>query len=154
MAKKNRSTMTKYRSSLGRPKTTDPKILQQTMEEIMQRKKMDSQNVKMDSQPVRARMLADVQKLVSQERNKEYGEPRQNMARTAAIMAAYLGDRPGSAFRAEDVAAFGIILKLGRLAENPHKLDSWRDVAGYAAIGYEVVEQQQPRRRGRPPKQQ
>ena len=61
MAKKNRSTMTKYRSSLGRPKTTDPKILQQTMEEIMQRKKMDSQNVKMDSQPVRARMLADVQ---------------------------------------------------------------------------------------------
>ena len=147
--------MTKYRSSLGRVKTTDPKILQQTMEEIMQRKKkkMDSQNVKMDSQPVRVQMLGDVQNLVSQERNKEYGEPRQNMARTAVMLAAYLGDRPGSAVRGEDVAAFGIILKLGRLAENPHKLDSWRDVAGYASIGYEIVEQQQPKKRGRPPKQ-
>lgn len=147
--------MTKYRSSLGRVKTADPKILQQTMEEIMQRKKkkMDSQNVKMDSQPVRVQMLGDVQNLVSQERNVEYGEPVENMARTAAMLAAYLGDRPGSAVRGEDVAAFGIILKLGRLAENPHKLDSWRDVAGYASIGYEIVEQQQPKKPGRPPKQ-
>ena len=139
--------MTKSRS--------DPKILQQTMEEIMQRKKkkMDSQNVKMDSQPVRVQMLGDVQNLVSQERNVEYGEPVENMDRTAQMLRAYFGSRPGSSIEAHDSAALGIILKLGRLAENPGSMDSWRDVAGYASIGYEIMEQQQPRKRGRPPKQ-
>ena len=111
-----------------------------------------SKNTSLDSSPVRVKMLADVQNLVSQERNREYGEPGENLGRTAAIMAAYLGDRPGGDFRADDVAAFGIILKLGRLAQNPHKLDSWRDVAGYASIGYEIIEKQQPKKRGRPPK--
>ena len=132
--------MTKFHS--------DPKILQQTMEEIMQRKKK-----KMDSQPVRVQMLGDVQKIVSRERNVEYGEPVENMDRTAQMLRAYFGSRPGSSIEAHDSAALGIILKLGRLAENPGSMDSWRDVAGYASIGYEIMEQQQPRKRGRPPKQ-
>lgn len=137
------SSMTKSRS--------DPRILQQTMEAIMKRK-LDSQTVVLDSQPVRARMLADVGEIVSQNRNLEYGEPAENMARTAQMLAAYMGQRPGTALAAHDVAAFGIILKLGRLAENPGSMDSWRDVAGYAAIGFEVMEAQQPKKRGRPPK--
>lgn len=131
MARKrtNRSSMTKSRSE-----------------------KMDSQTVKMDSQPVRARMLGEVQEIVSAARNLEYGEPGQNMARTAQMLAAYIGSRPGEALAAHDVAAFGIILKLGRLAENPGSMDSWRDVAGYASIGFEIMEAQQPKKRGRPPK--
>jgi hypothetical protein len=54
-------------------------------------------------------------------------------------MAAYLGHRTGRELEAHDVAAFGIILKLGRLAHDPTKLDSWTDVAGYASIGYETI---------------
>lgn len=114
--------------------------------------KMDSQTVKMDSQPVRARMLAEVVDLVSRHRNGEYGEPGANMARTAQMLAAYLGNRPGNTISGQDVAAFGIILKLGRLAENPRSMDSWRDIAGYASIGFEIMQQQMPKKRGRPRK--
>ena len=114
--------------------------------------KMDSKTEKMDSLPVRARMLADVVDLVNGERNGEYGEPGENMTRTAQMLAAYLGSRPGDSISGQDVAAFGIILKLGRAAANPNSLDSWRDMAGYASIAYEIMAEQQPKKRGRPRK--
>ena len=90
--KKKRSLMTKSRS-----KSLDSASLD------------SAKSTSLDSSPVRVKMLADVQNLVSQERNREYGEPGENRGRTAAIMAAYLGDRPGGDFRADDVAAFGIM---------------------------------------------
>jgi hypothetical protein len=94
----------------------------------------------MDATPSpRQQMLRDAEQLVANGRNKEYGDPTTNMARTAEMMAAYLGHRTGRELEAHDVAAFGIILKLGRLAHDPTKLDSWTDVAGYASIGYETI---------------
>ena len=87
----------------------------------------------------RQQMLRDAEQLVANGRNKEYGDPTTNMTRTAEMLAAYLGNRTGRELEAHDVAAFGIILKLGRLAHDPTKLDSWTDVAGYASIGYETI---------------
>jgi len=122
------------------------------------RKRLDSTNVvkldstKLDSPPVRVKMLAEAQHLVGIERNGEYGEPGENMGRTAAMLRGYLGNRSGQDIAAQDVAAFGIILKLGRVAHNPNSLDNWRDVAGYAAIAFEIMEAQQPKKRGRPRK--
>lgn len=88
----------------------------------------------------REQMLEEVAGLVAGERNQEYGEPLDNMDRTAKMLSAYLSGRQGSSLSAADVAAFGIILKLGRLAHKRHSMDSWKDIAGYAAIGYEVVQ--------------
>ena len=94
----------------------------------MQRKKMDSQNVKMDSQPVRARMPGRYSEIGQPERNKEYGEPRQNMARTAALMAA-IWATVQAARSVPKMAAFNL-LKL-EIEENPHKLTAgamWQDM--------------------------
>jgi len=131
---KTRSSMTKSHSKIVELDST----------------RLDSK--RLDSTPIRVRMLADVQELVGIERNGEYGEPGENMARTAAMMRGYLGNRSGQDIAAQDIAAFGIILKLGRVAHNPNSLDNWRDVAGYASIAYEVIEAQQPKKRGRPKK--
>ena len=88
---------------------------------------------------LRQDMLRKAEQLVANGRNNEYGEPTDNMQRTAEMLAAYFGNRSGRSIEAEDVAAIGVILKLGRLAHNPAHEDSWTDIAGYAAIGYECI---------------
>jgi hypothetical protein len=105
------------------------------------KKKVDSE-LEAPSLTPRQDMLRTVERLVSSNRNLDYGEPVENMARTAEMLAAYLGKRTGRELEATDVAAFGIILKLGRLAENPTHKDSWQDVAGYASIGFECIEKE------------
>ena len=105
------------------------------------KKKVDSE-LEAPSLTPRQDMLRTVERLVSSNRNLDYGEPVENMARTAEMLAAYLGKRTGRELEATDVAAFGIILKLGRLAENPTHSDSWMDVAGYASIGFECIEKE------------
>ena len=88
---------------------------------------------------LREKLLMDAADLVANNRNKEYGEPFENLSRTASMFKAYLGERNGHSLEAHDIAVFGIILKLGRLSHNQHKADSWADIAGYAAIGYECM---------------
>ena len=105
------------------------------------KKKVDSE-LEAPSLTPRQDMLRTVERLVSKNRNLDYGEPVENMARTAEMLAAFLGKRTGRELEATDVAAFGIILKLGRLAENPTHKDSWQDVAGYASIGFECIEKE------------
>jgi len=66
---------------------------------------------KLDSTPDRAWLLRKAEKIVCGERNQDYGEPVENMKRTAAMLNAYLGGRAD--LDSTDIAAFGIILKLG-----------------------------------------
>ena len=106
------------------------------------RKNPAHQELEAPSLSPRVDMLRTVERLVSNNRNLDYGEPVENMERTAEMLAAYLGKRTGRELESTDVAAFGIILKLGRLAENPTHSDSWMDVAGYASIGFECVEKE------------
>jgi len=87
----------------------------------------------------RLELLQNVGKLISEKRNQEYGEPYQNLDRTVKLLHAYLGERKGVDLEPEDVAVIGILLKIGRLAHDTSKIDSWEDVAGYAAIGCEVM---------------
>tara|TARA_R110002096_G_scaffold73288_2_gene173836 strand:- start:3160 stop:3522 length:363 start_codon:yes stop_codon:yes gene_type:complete len=98
--------------------------------------KMETAN----SMTPRRTLLLEAAEIVENVRNLEYGEPSENMTRTAALMSAYFGTRTGSSFSAHDVAVFGIILKLGRIANDPTKRDNWLDVCGYASIGYECIE--------------
>lgn len=84
-------------------------------------------------------MLRTAENLVTSDRSNEYGDPTDSLQRCADMMAAYLGKRDPRDLQAVDAAAFGIILKLSRLAHNPYHADSWIDVAGYASLGFEAT---------------
>jgi len=88
---------------------------------------------------LRQECLREAERLVTGDRNKQYGEPVDNMTRTAEMLAAYLGQRTGRELESMDVAVFGIILKLGRLGNDPLHSDSWLDICGYASIGFECA---------------
>lgn len=110
----------------------------------MKKKKIDTQTSMTrfpfeKNHSYRAKFLQQVEELICNDRNKSYGEPHKNMDTTAKIMQAYLGKRTGESITASDVAIFGVILKLGRLANDPQHLDSLKDVAGYIAIAYECI---------------
>lgn len=90
----------------------------------------------------RAAVLREAERLITGDRNHTYGSPTQNFTNTAAIWTAQMQHKlqPGVTFDAHDVAALMIGLKLARLQTDPKKLDSWVDLAGYAACGGEAAE--------------
>lgn len=63
------------------------------------------------------------------ERAKDYGDPRPNMERTAALWSAYLG----TPITAHDVAICMILVKASRSKVSAHA-DNYQDIAGYAEI--------------------
>jgi hypothetical protein len=77
-------------------------------------------------------MLREAEALVDGDRNAQYGDPRQDFQRTAAMWSAYLGVEVAP----HDVAALMAILKISRIRWSPAKRDSWVDLAGYAACGW------------------
>jgi hypothetical protein len=83
----------------------------------------------------RADLLTEADNLVNGDRNVSYGDPRDDFQRTAAFWSAYLGIE----IRPHDVGALMGLLKLSRIRWSPEKRDSWADLAGYAACGYECV---------------
>lgn len=83
----------------------------------------------------RADLLAEAERLVNGDRNNQYGDPRQDFQRTATMWGAYLGVE----IQPHDVAALMAMLKLSRIRWSPAKLDSWADLAGYAACGWDCV---------------
>jgi len=68
-------------------------------------------------------------------RGKNYGTPASNFERVAVLWTGILGMEVSST----DVALMMVALKLARLCEDDRHLDSWIDIAGYAACGFEVV---------------
>lgn len=98
----------------------------------------------------RSELLAEAERIITNDRNKSYGEPDEDFQRIAAIASA-LGFRitEGDAIRplsGSDVATFMICLKLSRLAWMPTHRDSWMDIAGYAGCGYETAALEEERR--------
>ena len=106
----------------------------------------------------RAELLAEAERIITQDRNKSYGEPDEDFQRIAAIASA-MGfralktiERPDGdtsefvPLTGSDVAKFMICLKLSRLAWMPTHRDSWLDIAGYAGCGYETASLEQERR--------
>lgn len=69
-------------------------------------------------------------KLVRGDRGRDYGRPRDDYGRTAALWSAYLG----VPVTAEQAAVCMILVKVSRLAHSPGHADSIVDIAGYAAV--------------------
>ncbi len=96
-------------------------------------------------QSLRTELLSEAESLVNGDRNNQYGPPHQDFQRTADMLSA-LGfrfeDGHGGTRRlmAHDVALSLAAVKMSRLAWTPGKRDSWVDLAGYAACGYEAYE--------------
>lgn len=94
----------------------------------------------------RAKVLRQAEELVNGDRNASYGDPIQDFARTAVFWQEYLqgvvAKRGSLELQPHDVAAMMALLKISRLAWSPEKEDSWVDLAGYAACGFDCVERQ------------
>lgn len=96
----------------------------------------------------RASMLAEAEALVTGDRNSTYGPPTQDFSRTANALNAYGYSGPGGRpLEGHDVAILMMALKLSRLMWTPDKRDSWVDIAGYAACGYECAAEEAGRKR-------
>ena len=80
-------------------------------------------------------MLIEASKIISGQRDKQYGGPEDNFGRIAQIWSAIFGRK----FTKEDVAIAMIAVKIARYASDyGFQPDTWTDIAGYAACGYEV----------------
>lgn len=88
----------------------------------------------------RASLLDEAKALVTGDRNNTYGAPTQDFDRTAGALTAmgYRGPN-GRDLKAHDVAILVAMVKISRLMWTPQKRDSWADLAGYAACGYECA---------------
>lgn len=83
----------------------------------------------------REEILTRAKAIVSGDRDKKYGAPEDCFTKIAELWGTYLETNIG----AEDVAIMMILMKIARLAGSKYQsLDSWVDIAGYAACGGET----------------
>lgn len=92
----------------------------------------------------REAILRGAAEAVLRQRNNTYGPPTQDFARSAGICNA-LGfrfvDAEGrvSELQPHHIAMIQQAVKMSRLTWDPGHVDSWIDMAGYAACGYECA---------------
>lgn len=85
-------------------------------------------------------LLNKAAEAVLKERNNLYGPPTQDFERIAKIWdILFNSPKPGHHFQSHHVAMAMIVLKLSRLTWAPGHFDSWVDIAGYAACGWECA---------------
>jgi len=97
--------------------------------------------------PSRTEILEQANAVVKGEREDTYGGPEDSFRLIAGLWAMYLS-RGGDTIRisSEDVAAMMALLKIARLSQAPDHLDSWIDLAGYAACGGEIGSRSKPQK--------
>lgn len=83
----------------------------------------------------RVEALRKAATIVTGEREDTYGGPEDNFTRIAALWTTLFGRE----FTASDVALAMAAVKMARLVVSPNHLDSYIDIAGYAACGYEIA---------------
>jgi hypothetical protein len=90
--------------------------------------------------PVRQQVLDSAGRAVNGARAADYGHPEDNLGRIAALFTAFLAGRvdPAADITAAEVSLLMTLVKVARLQASPGHMDSWTDIAGYAAIGAEV----------------
>lgn len=86
----------------------------------------------------REQILDEAKRIVTQDRETQYGKPEDSFARIAAFWSTYLAVE----VKPHDVAAMMTLLKIARIAVQPTKADSWYDSAGYMACGGSVIAEQ------------
>ena len=89
-------------------------------------------------------MLAEAKRCVCGERDQSYGGPEDSFRLIAKLWEPYVKEKivPKGTLvdiEPEDVAIMMGLLKVARLASNPKHMDSWVDLAGYAACGGEIA---------------
>lgn len=83
----------------------------------------------------REECLSLAEKAIHGDRDRQYGAPKDNFARIAKLWSVILG----MPITDEDVAMMMIAVKVARYASRSgFQKDTWIDIAGYAACGYEV----------------
>lgn len=88
-----------------------------------------------ESTTLRVEALREAARIISGERNKQYGGPEENFERIAKIWEIIFGIPVSN----EDVAMAMVAVKVARYAsKSGYQPDTWVDIAGYAACGYEV----------------
>jgi hypothetical protein len=97
----------------------------------------------MGSRGVRADLLAGAERAVNGDRDIDYGDPVRDFERQAVMIQAYLEGiiehRGELRIDPADIAAIMVIVKTARLVTNPAKMDTWMDIAGYAACGWDCA---------------
>lgn len=90
----------------------------------------------------RKEILEAAEKCVCGQREEEYGTPEDSFRRIAELWTPVIRQcvPPGAdvCVLPETVALMMALLKVARLMANPQHLDSWVDLAGYAACGGEI----------------
>ena len=81
----------------------------------------------------RSVLLAEASSLTSGERNKDYGDPVENMTHIASIFNAITGHD----IKPSEVPMFHIATKLARRRTSPLKRDHYVDIMAYVGIAYE-----------------
>ena len=83
----------------------------------------------------RVEALREAAKIISGDRDAQYGGPEENFARIAKVWSMILGVQVTN----EAVAMMMVGLKVARYAsKSGFQPDTWIDIAGYAGCGYEV----------------
>lgn len=83
----------------------------------------------------RTEILSTASKLITGQRQSDYGTPAENFARVARLWEVVLGIEVTPA----QVALCLGQLKVARLIKSPDHLDSWVDLAGYTGLGGELA---------------
>lgn len=83
----------------------------------------------------RTDILAEAARLTATERQATYGEPHENHERIALLWSVFLGTQVSAAQASMCLA----LVKVARLAHAPNHLDSFIDLAAYAAIAGEIA---------------
>lgn len=94
----------------------------------------------------RQAVLTDASEIIARDRNADYGDPEDNFRTIADLWNAYYERRAYSLdgttswFEPVDVAMMCGLIKVARIANSPGHRDSFVDLAGYAACGWEVAD--------------
>ena len=82
----------------------------------------------------RQAVLLVAEKVITGERADSYGDPENNFDAIARLWTEYLG----TSITSTEVAGMMILLKLARSRTSPGEIDHYVDMAGYAALMWEV----------------
>lgn len=87
----------------------------------------------------RTYVLTQAADLINNDRDRDYGSADANHLRIATIWSVILGIPVSAA----QVALCMAGVKIARLSHDINKVDSWVDMAGYAALGAEIATQRE-----------
>lgn len=87
-------------------------------------------------------LLQDAIQATCEGRNEDYGTPSENYGRIRDLWRGY---PPSADLDEVDAVVLMILTKIARIVESPGLRDSWLDIAGYAAVGWAVVKEEEDR---------